>query len=115
LHESVAVVWGTVARIGANPSDPVEEVVECLIVFCLGGIGAPVDGAGVGGIQTSGGNVAAVLFVVSHFDQGGNVGVGGHRIGVGWFGRIVARMGGQSPIASFRALNAANQWAASES
>ena len=46
-----------------------------------------MDGAGVGGIQTSGGNVAAVLFVVSHFDQGGNVGVGGHRIGCGvlWY------------------------------
>ena len=72
---------------GANPSDPVEEVCQCFVVFCFGLEGPPVDGAGVGGIQTGGGNVAAVLFVVSHFDQGGNVGVGGHRIGCGvlWY------------------------------
>ena len=71
-----------VADRGADPSDSVEEVCQRLIVFCFGLEGPPVNGPGIRGIQTSGSNVAAVLLIVSHFNQGCDVGVeGGHRVG----------------------------------
>jgi hypothetical protein len=71
-----------VAGRGADPSDSVEEVCQRLIVFCFGLEGPPVNGPGIGGIQTSGGDVAAVLLIVSHFNQGCDVGVeGSHRVG----------------------------------
>ena len=71
-----------VAGRGSDPSDSVEEVCQCLIVFCFGLEGPPVDGPGVRGIQTSGSDVPAVLLIVSHFNQGCDVGVeGSHRVG----------------------------------
>jgi hypothetical protein len=72
-----------VAGRGQDPSDSVEEVCQCLIVFCFGLEGPPVDGSGIRGIQTSGSNVPAVLLIVSHFNQGCDVGVeGGHLVSV---------------------------------
>jgi len=58
-------------------SETVDEVSECLIIFCFGVVNTTVNLTRIGSINASVGNCLAVCLIVSHLHQGGDVGVVG--------------------------------------
>ena len=58
-------------------SETVDEVSECLIIFCFGVVNTTMNRARIGRLNTSMCDHLAVCLIVSHLHQGGDVGVVG--------------------------------------